>query len=246
MKNLAQCYDLVFGNTQQDLYFYQSFIEAHQPALEIGSGTGRLLLAYLKHGFKVEGIEPNQENNSLLLQKSRSLNLKPLIYSQNLQELNLDKKYKLIYLPLYIFQNIIDRADAVNSLKLIYNHLEKNSLILISIFIPWNDPTGTWEGTWRLRASAVDLQNNEIINCSESLVFDKFEQIQTKQIKYDLFSNNILNQSLLMKLQFRCYSRFELTMMLELAGFKDIEIFGDYALQEASSSSECFIFKAIK
>lgn len=246
MKNLAQCYDLLFGKNLQDLFFYQNFIEQNQPALEIGSGTGRLLLEYLKLGFQVDGIEPDNEMFELFSQKCSTLNLKSNIYIQSLQQMNLSKKYKTIYMPLYVFQNIADRHEAINGLRLAYEHLESSGQVLISIFIPWNDPTGTWENTWRLRASYYDQKQGEAINLSESLSFDKFEQIQTKQFRYEIFKNTLLEQVYLATLQLRCYSRFEMLMMLENIGFKNVEIFGDYFLQEASANTSCFIFKANK
>lgn len=246
MKNLAQCYDLLFSSNLQDLAFYQSFIEQKQPALEIGSGTGRLLIEYLKRGLNVDGIEPDQQMLDLCEQKCEALNLQIHVYMQNLQQMSLDKKYQTIYMPLYVFQNIVDRKDVIYGLKVAYEHLENNGQILISIFIPWNDPTGTWENSWRLRESFFDKKQNEIINLSESVSFDKFEQIQTKQLKYEFFKNGLLAQTYLTVLKFRHYSRYEMSMMLELSGFKNIEIFGDYYLQEASANTSSFVFKASK
>lgn len=242
---IANLYDLLFGEQTQDLEFYKYFIEKQKgPALEIGSGSGRLLIPYLQAGLNVEGIEPDPDMQNICLDNAKNLNLKPIIYQLNLQELKLTKKFKTIYMPLYVFQNINNKQSAIESLKKCHEHLEINGQILISIFIPWNDPTGTYEETWRIRKSNIS-QNQKII-LSESVHYDKFEQIQTKHLKYEVFNENRLVESYFEIIKFTCYSIFELTLILEQAGFKNIEVFGDYIQDAANGSSEAFIFHAKK
>lgn len=244
-KKFATIYDLLFGEQTQDLEFYKYFIEKQNgPALEVGSGTGRLLIPYLQSGLQVEGVEPNKDMSDICLTKANSINVKPVIYQQFLEELKLTKKYNTIYMPLYAFQHITKRSAAIKALKNSYDHLETNGQILISIFIPWNDPTGTYEQIWRIR-NLYDSDGQQIL-LSESVSYDKFEQVQTKQLKYEIFKDNKLVESYLNTIEFRCYSIYELTIMLEQAGFKDIEIFGDYTHAEANASTDTFIFSGIK
>jgi len=244
-QNSAHIYELLFKDLNSDMDFYEYFIKDTQgPALEIGSGTGRLLLNYLKLGFNVQAIEPDTNMSELCLQKAHKLDLNPVIRGQKLQELNLQEKYKTIYMPLYVFQNIASRKDALTALQKTYEHLMPGGQVLISIFIPWNDPTGTWEQTWRAKKTAQE--NKKDIILSESVSFDKFEQIETKFLKYEIFEDKKLLESYLTQIAFRCYSRFELTMMLEKSGFKNIEVYGDYRLEEADSNSDTLIFRAMK
>jgi len=241
--NFASFYEQLFGSQKQDLEFYKYYIEKNGGlALEIGSGTGRLLLPYLQLDLNVEGIEPDEAMSKICMKKSVNLKLKPIIYQQKLENLNIQKKYKTIYMPLFVFQNIIERDKVFSALKLAYEHLDQNGEILISIFIPWNDPTGTWEQTWRV--TKVDKNNDEILVLSESVSFDKFEQIQTKYFKYEMFNKNFLSKSYITMINFRTYSRYELISLMEQIGYKDIEIFGDYEILEACSNTQTFIFCA--
>ena len=43
-----------------------------------------------------------------------------------------------------------------------------------------------------------------------------------------------------------CYSKNELLLMLELAGFEDVQIFGDYSSEPATMDHENLIFVARK
>ena len=61
---IAASWDLLRGDysTWPDRPFYRSIIEcAGQPALDVGCGTGRLLLDYLAAGIDVDGVDNSPE-----------------------------------------------------------------------------------------------------------------------------------------------------------------------------------------
>ena len=61
---MAQTWDLLRGDTSvwPDRPFYRAIIEQRDgPALDVGCGTGRLLLDYLQSGLDVDGIDNSPE-----------------------------------------------------------------------------------------------------------------------------------------------------------------------------------------
>ena len=242
---IAYFYDLFFEHINDDEYFYEYFIKLNDgPALEIGSGTGRLLIPFLKSGLKVAGVEPSEQMIEICNQKAEKINLHPAIYKQYLEKLDIDEQYKTIYMPLFVFQNIIKREDAIAALNKAFKYLLPKGQVIISTYFPWNDPTGTYDQTWRINAIREIEGRTTIL--SESITFDKFEQIQTKYFKFESFKDNKLDESFLVPSHLRFYSRFELTHMLEHAGFRDIQVYGDYTFAQASSNSNTLIFVAKK
>lgn len=239
---LAQLYDILFGDINEDLEFYKYFIKNNSGiALEIGSGTGRLILNYLSIGLHVDGLEKSIDMINICVQKAKTLNLQPLIYNQELENLSINKKYKTVFLPLYIFQNLLSKDKAINSLKNIYKILDTNGQILISIFktnLKYNSKS--WEVT------NITRDNNSEVILSEFVRNDKSERIQHKHIKHEIYFNNILKETLLSQISFKHYSKSELNIMLKQAGFKNIQIFGDYTLQKVTSENNIYIFSATK
>lgn len=95
---VAETYDIWFsGDTFDDTDFYKELIqELPGAALEIGCGTGRLLLSYLEEGFEVEGVDCAKEMLHLCRARAEQKGLSPVLYEQYMQNLHLPRKYKTI------------------------------------------------------------------------------------------------------------------------------------------------------
>lgn len=240
----AELYDEWFGKEPFiDQSFYQYLIENNPgPALEIGSGTGRLLLPLLRDGFDVEGLEPSQDMINICLEKAKRMKVEPAIYRQRMELLDIAKKYQTIYIPFCSFQLVVDRLAAFETLKKFYDHLQNNGQLIISLFIPEEDRSQ--QDMWRIRRTLE--RDNEKIILSESLKKDRFEQLQREYVKYEIYKDSKLDNTFTSKISLRWYHRYEFQMMLEQAGFKDIEIFGDYNLAEATENTHVYIWKSIR
>ncbi|CAH1198915.1 hypothetical protein PAECIP111893_01166 [Paenibacillus plantiphilus] len=135
---VADTYDIWFsGDVFDDTAFYEKLIaEASGRALEIGCGTGRLLVPYLQKGLEVEGVDPSSEMLSVCREKGEQTGVSPVLYEQYMQELQLPGKYKTIYIPLASFMLVIDRGEAIQALQQMYLHLDEGGQVIIPLFIP--------------------------------------------------------------------------------------------------------------
>jgi ubiquinone/menaquinone biosynthesis C-methylase UbiE len=80
---LASTWDLLRGDysTWPDRPFYRAVIErAGQPALDVGCGTGRLVLDYLVAGLDVDGVDNSPEMLALCREKADALGRAPRLY----------------------------------------------------------------------------------------------------------------------------------------------------------------------
>jgi ubiquinone/menaquinone biosynthesis C-methylase UbiE len=237
----AKYYDLFFGNEASDLEFYRYYIEQQGGlALEVGSGTGRLLLSYLKYGLKVQGIEPSQEMVQICQNKAKKTGVKPVIYNQSIEALKLIKKFKTIYMPLYIFQYLSDENKAINALENCYKCLESDGLLLVSIFVC------NKQSRDEFIEREVKREKDSVITLYESITYDKVNKIQTKSFKIENYKVGKLEETVLSTIQFKCYSKDQLETKLKKIGFSEVEVLGDYHHQEAGSNSEVLVFKAKK
>jgi 2-polyprenyl-3-methyl-5-hydroxy-6-metoxy-1,4-benzoquinol methylase len=82
----------------QEATYFKSLIETSgQPALDLGCGTGRLLLPYLQAGLDVDGVDYSRDMLEQCQQRAEREGLAPKLYQQTMHELDLPRRYKTIY-----------------------------------------------------------------------------------------------------------------------------------------------------
>lgn len=79
--------------------FWARSIEASgQPALELGSGTGRVLVPLLERGFEIVGIDTSEDMMARCLAACEAKGLKPELYEQSMLDFDLPREFGLIFL----------------------------------------------------------------------------------------------------------------------------------------------------
>ncbi|WP_042166652.1 class I SAM-dependent DNA methyltransferase [Paenibacillus gorillae] len=240
---VSETYDIWFsGELFFDTNFYKRLMdEIPGMALEIGCGTGRLLLPYLAEGYEVEGVDCSKEMLSICEYKAKAKELSPVLYDQQMQELNLPKKYKTIFVPLASFMCVTDREEAMLALQNMYAHLEEGGQVVIPLFIPPNENKQEWTvGRRGTRSDGAEI----ILSSVSSVQFH--EQVQTKLDRYEVVKDNVLAETKFSTTKLRWYYKYEFMMMLEKAGFRDITIYGGYDFQQMTDDQTFMIFRARK
>ena len=75
---------------------------------------------------------------------------------------------------------------------------------------------------------------------------DPLEDVATRQIRTRLFRNGELLKEEIHTQKVEDYSKNELIIMLENAGFSEIKIYGDYSDEPATADHKALIFIAKK
>lgn len=99
---VAQAWDLLRGDTSRwpDRFYYLDLIKNYgQPVLDVGCGTGRILLDYLAQGIDIDGVDNSPEMLKLCREKSAKAGLRPDLFFQPVEELELPRKYRTILIP---------------------------------------------------------------------------------------------------------------------------------------------------
>src|SRR5678816_1852975 len=88
---MAEFWDLFRGDTStwEDRCFYLDVVKKYgQPVLDVGCGTGRILLDFMSQGIDIEGVDNSLDMLALLKQKAEKLNLNPIVYQQEMTALS--------------------------------------------------------------------------------------------------------------------------------------------------------------
>ncbi|MBX9830813.1 class I SAM-dependent methyltransferase [Candidatus Babeliales bacterium] len=244
----VELYDLWFGSEpHEDQAFYEHFIRHGDGlALEIGSGTGRLLLPYLRSNLEVHGVEPSAQMMGVCQEKAEQFGLQPTIYQQYMQSLKIPHSYKTIFIPLCTFQLLVSRQEVLEALRRFYVHLEQDGRLMISLFMPTLQMLTAEQGVWSVRRATTRVEDNAHVVLSEAIQRNHFEQIETKWLKYEVYKNSQLAASYVKTMQLRWYSWHEFKMIIEKVGFRNVFMYGNYTHHEACEKNEVIVFSMQK
>lgn len=70
-----------------------------QPVLELGCGTGKVLIPLLEQGFDVAGIDNSEDMLARCRTTCQRKGLKPELYEQSMLNMQLPRRFRLIILP---------------------------------------------------------------------------------------------------------------------------------------------------
>src|SRR5438552_1866250 len=116
----ASTWDLSRGDTSNwsDRHFYLDIVrEFGQPVLDVGCGTGRILLDFLANGIDIEGVDDSPDMLAICRAKAAKLNLRPTLYQQKMQTLDLPRQFKTILVPSSTFQLITNAIAARQTMQ---------------------------------------------------------------------------------------------------------------------------------
>ncbi len=140
---IAHYYDLTHAALTQDIpYVRQLAAQANGPVLELGCGSGRLLLPLLQAGHTVVGVDNSPE--MLARARARLAQLPPAqaararLVEADMRHLTLTEgngRFALILLP-YNTAMHLSPADLGQTLRGIRQHLEENGRFLIDVANP--------------------------------------------------------------------------------------------------------------
>ena len=138
----ADFYDSANCERLSDLNFYLKTAQEYgkDGVLEIGCGTGRILIEIAKLGIPIDGVDPNKRRMEICQEKVSSL--APDIRQRvslsvcTVQDYKTDKKYSLITMPFRMFQQIITPEDQEQVLNAARKLLTKDGVLVFDIFNP--------------------------------------------------------------------------------------------------------------
>jgi ubiquinone/menaquinone biosynthesis C-methylase UbiE len=252
----ARVWDPSGGDDPQNDYPYIKKLLEQNPgtALDVGCGTGRLLLRYLKDGLDVEGMDTSADMLVLLREKATAQGLKPpTLYEGYMQELDLPRKYQVIYVPCGTYCLVTDRAQALDTLRRFYEHLNPGGLLVFNLFWPFgkgeslSDTRLAQDKNWNAMWDDEMPDGSGTVSQSMKLIrLDRVEQLLIAKRRYQLYKDGELVREEIFDSNERWYFKYEVIMMLEKFGFRDIQVKGNWTDDDFAEGHESIIYIARK
>ena len=225
-----ELYDSLHKNIRTDKEIISHYAKhCNGPVLELASGTGRLAKYIIDLDLPYTGID----NSKPFLDKAiKKIGNKGKFLLRDMRNFSLKKTYDFIFIGFNSFLHNLTDEDAEDCLHSVGNHLSKNGLFLLSIFIP--DPMFLYREEDLFEARSYFDHNNEKCRIMEKNSYNEEDQINN--ISWYLEKDGkLMDESYSFKQ--RMYYPHKMDMLFDKAGFKILEKYGDWdrsALDEDS------------
>lgn len=225
----AETWDAGGGDEPQwDHDFFRTVLQENPgPALDIGCGTGRLLVRFLDYGLDVEGLELSPDMLEICSRKAEAKGHPPTLYCQDMRTMSLPKKYRTIFIPCGSFMLVLDHEEAKQTMRRFYDHLEPEGILAFTLFDMFGPEPDIQLGKWvfRWRTPLPDGSEMDVSFYAESI--DHIEQVYRGQRHYQVKKDGQLVREQFLDDTFRWYSPNEIRLLLELTGFELLSTHGN-------------------
>ena len=239
-----------------EIAFFRPFVEEGQPALEVACGTGRLLVPYLRAGIDIDGADISPDMLGLARERALREGLEaPKLYAQAVHELDLPRRYRMI-LVCGGFGLGGQRGHDVEGLRRIYEHLEPGGTLVLDNEVPYAAVGWRFwpkEGRqelplpWREKGDRrVASDGSEIELRSRVLHVDPLAQRVSMNIRAFLWLGDELLGEEEHTIAMTLYFTHEIELMLERAGFVDVELRAGYEDRPPTSDDDFVVIVARK
>ncbi len=150
-----EIYDLAFGwDPTIEVNFYEKLIRIHcsnaRRILEVGCGTGRLILEFARRGYEAYGLDLSHNMVRYALEKARRMNIRVLLFVADMVKFNMATSVDVVLSALSTFRHIVNLEDVKMHLETIYNILNPGGIYILDLYIV-NPQNPSWKNEcWKL------------------------------------------------------------------------------------------------
>lgn len=246
----AQFYDLEYGHKDDDIPFYADMANKYgSPVLEIGIGTGRIALPLAEAGHQVWGIDDSPKMLRIaqkkLMHSFDDIRKNVRLIAADMRAFSLRQYFPLCVIPFRAFLHNLTLSDQISTLQCIYRHLLPGGILAFDLFVPlhsvlareqWQDEIGTDE------LAIIDSG----VSIATQVHHDPAIQMLHIENTYHRSDRKGNRRSSKSKMHYRYVFRFEMELLLKVAGFDLLHVYGGFEKQDYDFYSGLMIFIAQK
>jgi len=249
---LSEYYDLVPAYTVRgDLDFY---IDAARSAagkvLELGCGTGRILIPTAEAGCEIAGLDISESMlkscRKKLLEQPDDVQKRVTIVRDNMTNFDLKERFSLITAPFRSFSHLIPVEEQLACLDCVKRHLLPGGRFVLELF---QTHPGRINDKVYLRESEdtpeFELPDGRKLRRTNRVVaFHRAEQYNDVELIFYVTHPDGRTERLVQVFPFRYFFRYEVEHILARAGLEIVHLFGNFDRSPLTNDSPEMIFIA--
>ena len=251
----AEFYDITYDYIRRkDIDFFVEYSRRTSGrTLELGCGTGRILIPTAVAGCGITGLDISQH---MLRKCQEKLDKQPTniqervrLIQGNMTNFSTEESYSLVTIPFRAFQHLISVEEQKACLSCIGKHLSTKGQLIIDIFHPYPPrlvPNPKYTAEVEELPETTLSDNRKLRRTSRMVALHREQQYNDIELICYVTHPNGKTERLVQAFSFRYFYRYEVEHLLALCGFKVVELFGDFDRSGFSNDSPEMIFVAGK
>ena len=229
-----------------ELPLLREFLPRHPgKTLELGCGSGRLLLPLLQEGFAIEGLDNAPEMIALCQESALQQELSPTLHCGDLFALPMTTSYQAIAIPAFTLQLL---PDPIASVRRISELLPSGGGLYFSVFYPWAEVDGELPENEFYPDHSLTLPDGSVATITTKYAIDRPAQILTRTHRYQITNSDTVEREHQSTQVIRYCEEADWLHLLDATGFQVTDTFLDFQPDEGEAEETAGVttFLAVK
>lgn len=198
-------------------------VDGSGSVLEVGCGTGRLLLRLGGEGRRLHGLDASEDMLSLCGERLHRSGVQATLHKGLMQDMKLEEKFRYVLVPYCAFNSVSDPTEAAKAMSRLRDHLTADGILLLSVFAREDQASARQFSDWRhVRSLRTDIDTSvhvSIRTCSA----DADDQTRVLR-RFDVESALQLQRSFFQAFTVRSYTHASIVALAESVGLEAVQI----------------------
>ncbi len=234
--SIAELYDYVvpYQKRADVRFFVEAASQASGAVLEVGCGTGRILIPTARAGVEITGLDLSPHMLSVcrehLKTEPKSVRSRARLVEGDMRQFKLDQTFNLVTLPFRPFQHLTTVEDQLSCLSCILAHLKPGGKLILDLFNPSLEAlTGQKTGEEMAEEPEFSMPDGRrVIRRHKVAAKDLFNQIIHSELIYYVTHPDGRKERLVQAFPMRYLFKFEAEHLLARCGFEVETLYADY------------------
>lgn len=214
---------------RRDVGFYvEEATAASGPVLELGCGTGRILLPIARAGCTITGVDSSSQMlarcKEKLAAEAATVQARVTLQQRDIRDFALGAKYALIIAPFRVVQQLARLDDQLRFLAAVAHHLALTGRFIFDVFNPRFDALTSADGVEREDTPELRLPDGRTLRRGARVTRVRWvDQVSETELIYYVGDKRYVQA-----FDMRWYLAAELQHLLARAGFSVRVMYGDF------------------
>jgi SAM-dependent methyltransferase len=242
----GELYDTLLGGFNYGLDFYVDLARrAMGPVLDLGCGTGRILLPCMRAGVDIDGLDLFEPMLAQLRQSAAKLGLTPRLYRADMSDFRTQRRYALIMIPFNAFTHNLTQDSQIQCLGCCREHLLPGSMLVFDGAFPGLQWISGPDGIRVLEGETTDPRSGHKLRVFDTRSFDRVQQLQHSITEVESIGPDgtieLVQRS---EYDTRWVYKEEMALLLRHAGYARWEIGGDFDGRPLTQETDGMVVRA--